>query len=106
MKDTASGATIRFMSSQAALATEGTRIYVLAETGRQYVIYAAVGGVCTVDLAPGTYAARRYNPRTGDDEAIGQVSGGPRTFTLPDANDWVIYLQAASRSDGTDRLRP
>ena len=55
------------MSSQNSLATEGTRVYVLAETGRQYVIYAAAGGACTVNLAPGTYAVRRYNPRTGDD---------------------------------------
>lgn len=94
------------MSSHNSLATQGTRIYVLAEPRRQYVIYAAIGGICTVDLAPGTYAARRYNPRTGDDEAIGEVSGGvPRTFTLPDTNDWVIYLKAASGLDGTGRPR-
>ena len=82
------------MSSHNSLATEGTRVYVLAEPGRQYVIYAAAGGACTVDIAPGTYAVRRYNPRTGDDEANGEVSGGaPCIFTLPDANDWVIYLR-------------
>jgi len=93
-------------SSQNSLATDGTRVYVLAETGRQYVIYAAAGRACTVNLAPGTYAVRRYNPRTGDDEAIGAVSGGgPRTFALPNANDWVVYLKAVSPSNSPPKGR-
>jgi hypothetical protein len=82
------------MSSQNSLTTSGARIYVLAERGRQYVIYAAVGGTFSLDIASGTYSARRYNPRTGEDSPMGDVSGaGPRSFTMPDASDWVVYLK-------------
>ncbi|MGH7957988.1 MAG: putative collagen-binding domain-containing protein [Opitutaceae bacterium] len=83
------------MSSQNALKTSGTRVYVLAETGRQYLIYSAVGGTFSIDIAPGTYKVRRYNPRTGEDALLREVSGGgSRSFTMPDANDWVVYLKA------------
>ena len=82
------------MSSQNALKTSGTRVYVLAETGRQYLIYAAIGGTFAINLAPRTYKARRYNPRTGEDALLGELSGGAsRSFTMPDASDWVVYLK-------------
>jgi hypothetical protein len=42
------------MSSQNGLVTSGTRIYVLAETARQYLIYAAVGAASSVNLAVGS----------------------------------------------------
>ncbi|MGI8783307.1 MAG: DUF5060 domain-containing protein [Acidobacteriota bacterium] len=83
------------MTSQNSLKTSGMRVYVLAETGRQYVIYAAVGGTFSVNIASGTYMARRYNPRTGEDATLEELSGGgSRSFTMPDANDWVVYLKA------------
>jgi len=83
------------MSSQNALTTSGTRVYVLAETGRQYLIYSAVGGTFAMNLAKGTYMARRYNPRTGEDAMLGELNGGgPHSFTMPDADDWVVYLKA------------
>jgi len=83
------------MSSQNSLKTSGTRVYVLAETGRQYLIYAAIGGTFSVHIAPGTYIARRYNPRTGEDTPLKELSGGgSRSFATPDANDWVVYLRA------------
>ncbi|MCI0622351.1 MAG: DUF5060 domain-containing protein [Acidobacteria bacterium] len=83
------------MSSQNSLKTSGTRVYVLAETGRQYLIYATVGGTFSVNVASGTYMARRYNPRTGEDATLAELTGGgSRSFTLPDANDWVVYLKA------------
>jgi hypothetical protein len=83
------------MASQNALATAGTRVYVLAEKGRQYVIYAAVGGTFAIDVAAGTYSTRRFDPRTGDTTALPSfVGGGPCFFTMPDANDWVVVLKA------------
>lgn len=83
------------MSSQNSLKTSGTRVYVLAETGRQYLIYAAVGGTFAVNIAPGTYTARRYNPRTGEDAMLEELKGGgSHSFTMSDANDWVVYLKA------------
>jgi hypothetical protein len=87
------------MSSRNGLLTAGTRTYVLEEAGRQYVIYAAAGGAFSVSIAPGTYSARGYNPRTGEDVALGEVSGGgSRSFTAPDANDWVVYLMKKASS--------
>ncbi len=82
------------MASHNELKTAGERIYVLAEPARQYLFYAAVGGPFAVNLAPGTYSVRRYNPRTGEDVSLpDQPGGGPVSFTVPDTNDWVIYLK-------------
>ncbi len=80
------------MTSHNELKTSGTRTYVLAEPGRQYVVYAAVGGTFTINLPDGDYYAYRYNPRTGETSPLPNVAGGSRTFALPDANDWVIHL--------------
>ncbi len=84
------------MSSHNELVTSGTRVYVLAEPGRQYVIYAAAGGKFSLDIAEGRYVARRYNPRTGEDEALAEPrGGGSQPFAVPDANDWVVYLKTS-----------
>ncbi len=73
--------------------TSGARTYVLAEPGRQYVAYAAVGGSFSLNLAPGTYSVSQYNPRTGQTTVLANVSGGTRPFTMPDSsNDWVLRL--------------
>lgn len=88
------------MSSQNSLVTAGSEVYVLAETGRQYVIYAGRGGKFSIDIAPGTYAARRYNPRTGADTPLTSVTGGGlRAFAMPDSNDWVVYLRNGQPTD-------
>ena len=50
------------MSSRNDLLTAGQRAYVLAEAGRQYVIYAATGGEFSLNLAAGSYNAWRYDP--------------------------------------------
>jgi hypothetical protein len=85
------------MSTDPALKTSGTRVYVLAKPGQQYVIYAAVGGTFSVNIADGTYTARRYNPATGEDVALGDVTGGgSRSFAVPDSKDWVVYLNLTS----------
>ena len=81
------------MSSRNELVTAGRRIYVLAEPVRQYVIYAAIGGKFSLNLAPGRYEARRYDPRTGKEAGLGTVEGGlSHTFTMPDTSDWIVYL--------------
>lgn len=80
------------MSTGPALKTSRTCVYILAKPGQQYVIYAAVGGT-SVNIADGTYTARRYNPATGEDIALGDVTrGGSRSFAVPDSKDWVVYL--------------
>ena len=82
------------MSSQNSLIKAGTRVYALANPGKQYVFYAAVGGKFTAQIAPGTYTVRRYNPRTGEDVALANVTGNDlRSFALPDQEDWVVYLK-------------
>ncbi len=85
------------MGGQNALVRSGARVYVLAEPGRQYVLYAAAGGAVSLELADGTYVARRYDPRTGEDTALPDVSGGIRSFTLPNTSDWVVYLRKRER---------
>jgi len=81
------------MSGQNELVASGQRTYVLAESGRQYVIYAALGGTFSVNLAEGSYKACRYDPRTGVETSLGTVTGGKsHTFSMPDADDWVVYL--------------
>ncbi len=81
------------MSPGNELKKSGERVYALAEPGKQYVIYAAAGGSFSVELAKGSYEARRYDPRTGEDVALKASPGGIESFTLQDSNDWVIYLQ-------------
>jgi hypothetical protein len=81
-------------SSHNELVTSGSRVYALANPGRQYVIYAATGGQFSINLAPGTYRARRYDPSTGKDVPLGTVHGaGSHVFTTPASTDWVVYLE-------------
>lgn len=81
------------MSSQNELLTAGKQTYVLAEGGRQYVIYSAVGGNFSVNLAAGNYDARRYDPTDGTEMSLGIVAGGgPRKFSVPTNHDYVVYL--------------
>jgi hypothetical protein len=71
----------------------------LAEPGRQYVFYAAVGGSFVVQLPPGTYSARLYNPRVGEDTSLASVAGGSDVLLeTPDTADWVVYLRAGGET--------
>ena len=82
------------MSSQNKLLSSGSRTYVLAETGRQYVIYAAVGGDFSVNLAPGSYNVSRYDPIDGTEKSLGTITGGrAHTFSVPTDHDYTIYLK-------------
>jgi len=81
------------MTSHNELKLAGDRTYVLAEAGRQYVAYVAVGGTIKLNLAPGSYHACLYNPRTGETTDWGTVSGGVQAFTMPTGTeDWVLHL--------------
>jgi hypothetical protein len=81
------------MSGQNALLTAGSRSYVLAEDGRQYVIYTASGGAFSVRLVTGNYKAWRYDPTNGTETSLGTLSGGERNFDLPANHDYVVYLK-------------
>ncbi len=84
------------MTSHNELKTSGTRTYVLAEPGRQYVAYLATGGTFALSLPAGEYYAYRYNPRTGETSPLPSVAGGgAASFTMPDSNDWVVHLSTS-----------
>jgi Protein of unknown function (DUF4038)/Domain of unknown function (DUF5060) len=81
------------MSGQNELVVSGTRTYLLAEAGRQYVIYSAVGGNFSLNLAPGGYKAWRYDPTDGTETSLGTIEGNSaRTFSLPTSHDYVVHL--------------
>jgi len=84
------------MSSQNGLVAAGTRIYILAETGREYIIYVALGGEFSVGLAPGSYKARLFDPTDGTDTSLGTVGSGIVKFAVPTSHDYVVYLSVGS----------
>lgn len=57
----------------------------------QYVIY-SIGSNLRVTLPTGSYQAEWYDPRTGVFSPAGTSSGGTRSYTLPTASDWVLYI--------------
>ncbi|MDX2149158.1 MAG: DUF4038 domain-containing protein [Bryobacteraceae bacterium] len=68
--------------------------HLLAEPGRQYVVYLPDGGSVDVELEDGSYRAELYNPRTGERRALGAVKGGKwKTPRLADGEDWAIVLR-------------
>jgi len=63
---------------------------------REAVLYLPGGGNVDVDMQgmTGSFRATWFNPRNGlFSESSGGVGGKTRTFTAPDARDWVLYLQ-------------
>ncbi len=80
------------MAGHNELKTSGTNTYVLAEPGRQYVIYDANGGNFSVNLAAGTYHAYLYDPQTGTTTDLGTRSGGVQSFSTTSGHDWVVHL--------------
>jgi hypothetical protein len=78
----------------------------LADPGQEYVIYRQSGGAISVDLpnAAPTFQAEWLDPRTGARKAAAAVEGGARrSFTCPDARDWVLHLK---REDDSARTSP
>lgn len=81
------------MSSHNEIIKSGTRVYALAEPGRQYVIYAAEGGSFELFLDRGKYETRCFNPVTAEDISLGKKMGGKiRKFVLEPGSDRVVYL--------------
>jgi hypothetical protein len=91
------------MASHNELIDSGSRIYLLAEPGRQYVAYAATGGSFSIALSAGNYYICLYNPRNGEEvpRGTGTITVGTarsESFTMPNTNDdWVVRLWRADR---------
>lgn len=77
------------------LVTSGKRVYVLADPGAQYVVYAALGGPFSIALPAGTYRYEWFDPTTGTVNDSGTIAAGgrERTFTPPLARDMVLHLR-------------
>ena len=74
----------------------GNRVYALANPGKEYVIYAAAGGEFALNLTgvDNLFTVIQFNPRTGDQKKMDDISGGDNhLFVAPDNNDWVYYLK-------------
>lgn len=67
----------------------------LAEPGREYVVFAPLGGLVRLHLgaAPGPWAFEWLNPRSGE-YLVGETALAADGLQLlaPDANDWVLHL--------------
>jgi len=70
----------------------------LAEPAERYVIYLPQGGAVTVNLVPGDYRARWFNPRSGRFLKPAIPASGLEWTSPPaaDAEDWVLLLERHS----------
>lgn len=77
------------------LVTSGKRVYVLADPGAEYVVYAASGGPFAIALPGGTYRYEWFDPATGAVADYGTIasSGTERAFTPPLSGDIVLHLR-------------
>jgi hypothetical protein len=70
--------------------------YALADPGRDYLVYSAVGGRVRLDLTAdaGAFEVRRVNLRTGRSEAAGAAVSAGRVVELapPGPGAWVVWL--------------
>ncbi len=68
--------------------------FCMAQPGVEYVCYFPSGGSKTVNLAAATYRAQWWNPRNGGFYNAATIShaGGGRSFSTPDASDWVLMV--------------
>jgi hypothetical protein len=68
--------------------------FCLADPGKLYVIYMAMGSTVTVKLEPGRYEGTWFNPRNGRRLAA-SVADGPLWITPmpPDSGDWALLLK-------------
>lgn len=82
------------MYSQNEIITSGERVYALAEPGRTYLFYAAAGGEFTAGIESGEYTALLFDPRSGESKNLGPQQGGSLNFTMPDTEDWLLYLKS------------
>ncbi|HEU0022273.1 MAG TPA: DUF5060 domain-containing protein, partial [Dehalococcoidia bacterium] len=78
------------------LLTAGTG-YVFARAGEAYLVHLSNGGNLSLNLSfdNNEYSTEWFNPRDGSRQAIGITqAGGIRSFTAPDASDWVLLLHS------------
>ncbi len=81
------------MTPQNSLIMDGENVYVLADEGEEFVIYAATGGEFSIALPDGSYDVNLFDPKTGTTRALDETDGGDSvTLTLPDASDWILHL--------------
>jgi hypothetical protein len=67
--------------------------FCLAEQGKQYAVYLPRGEKATVQLEPGSYRARWFNPRSGQSTPLPDVTGSSWTSPAPpDSGDWALLL--------------
>ena len=78
-------------------------LLVLAEPGRQYVLYMAHGTGGEIQLPAGTYRARWYNPRAGiwsaQPQQVDAKQGRWAVPAAPDAEDWLLVLDQSLYAD-------
>lgn len=78
-------------------------VYTLANSGIDYVVYAADGGLFTIDLESGkTYSVAKFDPRAGVETILDPVAGGLQTFNTEDTLDWVYRIRVTSRDNLAD----
>jgi len=82
--------------------------FCMADVGDEYVCYFTSGGTKTLGLAAGTYRSEWWNPRTGGFYNISNFthSGGNRSFSTPDNNDWVLHVTNRPVTKPTLESRP
>ncbi|MBI4580128.1 MAG: hypothetical protein HY718_10530, partial [Planctomycetes bacterium] len=82
--------------------------YCLASPGQEYVCYFPSGGTKVVSLQAGTYRSEWWNPRTGGFSGVTGFThgGGSRSFSTPDANDWVLHVTTRPSLDTILEAKP
>jgi hypothetical protein len=80
----------------------GADSYCFGKPGEIYSIYLPGGGSVEVYLPGGEtkYNVFWFDPRTGEKHSKGSVMGGLRSFSAPDAQDWVLLLHSPTGAPG------
>ncbi len=71
------------------------KAYALALRGKCYAVYTPESHRILISLAPGSYRARWFNPRSGEYEAIwGEIGGGAwQPPASPAPGDWALLIE-------------
>lgn len=83
------------------LARGAARVYVLADPGNCYVVYAADGGKFSLRLPVGEFAAVRIDPRTGEENPLPIARNDPSAaveVTLPAGEDWTVRISKRAQN--------